>query len=180
MADDSDADEQSLAQAADAGEKGQRDAPQRWVWDDMAPEEREQRLTELAVWVNWLVETHELRSDVARCWYRHRRIIELLTALYLGWVRTYVGDPTKLGTRAELDWVKDLKALRPSLNSASCQTTHVDPPAGPHSMLEAFDAWLAEAERPFLDAPRSHPAKEQANRLARAKRLENAARAEAA
>ncbi|MER6684556.1 hypothetical protein [Streptomyces olivaceoviridis] len=179
MADDTATDAQVLAQSADDGEKDKPDAPQRWVWADMGLEEREQRLTELVEWVDWLVETYELRNQVARCWFRHSRLIELFSALFIGWVRTYVGDPTKLSIRAELDWIKELYALLPLLNSASCQAAHVDPPASTYSMRAAFDAWLTERERPFLDAPRSHPAQTQATKLAKAKRLEDAARAKA-
>lgn len=177
MADETDADDQGLAQESDDAEEEKPDAPQRWVWADMGSEEREQRLTELVEWVDWLVETYELRNQVARCWYQHPRLVELFSALFIGWVRTYVGDPTKLSTRAELDWIKELYALLPRLNSASCQTAHFDPAPATYSMREAFDAWLAEMERPFLDAPRSHPAQTQATKLARVKRLEDAARA---
>lgn len=173
MADASGTDTSAQPLAQDVtGEDERPEAPQRWVWADMRPEEREQRLTELVVWVDWLVETYDLRSQVARCWYRHPRLIEVFSALFIGWVRTYVGDPTKLSTRAELDWIKELYALIPRLNSASCQAAHVDPPPATHSMRKGFDAWLAETERPFLDAPRSHPAKEQTHRLASSKSKE--------
>lgn len=145
----------------------------------MDPADREQRLEELVTWVDWLVETFDLRSQVARCWYRHPRLIEHFSALFIGWVRTYAGDPTKLSTRAELDWIKELYALLPRLNSASCQTKHIDPPPQSYSMAEAFDQWLGEADRPFLDSPRSHPAKEQVGRMAKAKRVEDAAKAKA-
>ncbi|MET9933811.1 MULTISPECIES: hypothetical protein [unclassified Streptomyces] len=160
---------------ADLPEEKQPDAPQRWVWADMEPAEREQRLTELVTWVDWLVETFELRSQVARCWYRHPRLIEHLSALFIGWVRTYAGDPTKLSVRAEIDWIKELHALVPRLNSASCQNKHIDPPPQLSSMAQAFDVWLAETDRPFLDASRSHPAKEQISRMAKAKAKETGA-----
>jgi hypothetical protein len=177
LAEETDLDKQVLvAQGAEVVPEEKPDPPQRWVWSDMESAEREQRLTELVEWVDWLVETYELRNQVARCWYRHPRLIELFSALFIGWVRTYVGDPTKIGTRAEIDWIKELYALLPRLNSASCQANHVEPPAATYSMRRAFDAWLVEIDRPFLDAPRSHPAQTQAHRLARAKRLEEASK----
>jgi hypothetical protein len=180
LIDETDTDDQVLTRGADDGQDENPDAPQRWVWAAMGSEEREQRLTELVEWVAWLVDTYELRNQVARCWFRHPRLVELVSALHIGWVRTYVGDPTKLTTRAELDWIKELYSLIPRLNSASCQAAHLEPPAATYSMREAFDSWLAETERPFLDAPRSHPAQAQAHKLARAKRLEDEARAKAA
>ncbi|MCX5278073.1 hypothetical protein OG756_42040 (plasmid) [Streptomyces sp. NBC_01310] len=184
MAEDTDtiqpaSDEDAAQETSEDLPEEQPDAPQRWVWADMDPADREQRLEELVTWVDWLVETFDLRSQVARCWYRHPRLIEHFSALFIGWVRTYAGDPTKLSTRAELDWIKELYALLPRLNSASCQTKHIDPPPQSYSMAEAFDQWLGEADRPFLDSPRSHPAKEQVGRMAKAKRVEDAAKAKA-
>ncbi|MER7688721.1 hypothetical protein [Streptomyces sp. NPDC097610] len=184
MAEETETDELAFGQEAESeeagtGEEEKADALQRWVWADMSPDEREQRLTELVEWVEWLVDTYELRNQVARCWYRHPRLIELFSALFIGWVRTYVGDPTKLSTRAELDWIKELYAVLPRLNSASCQTSHVAPPAATYSMRQTFDTWLAQMDRQFLDAPRSHPAKGQAVKLAKAKRQEKRAKAKA-
>lgn len=153
------------------GAEEKPEPPQRWVWADMDPVMREERLTELVIWVDWLLETYDLRNQVARCWYRHPRLIEHFTALFAGWVRTYAGDPTQLSTRAEVDWIKELYAMVPRLNSASCQNTHVEPPPTRFSMRHAFDEYLAEEERPFLDADRSHPAKAQINRMAKTKRL---------
>lgn len=179
MAEDTETDEQVLDQEPEAGDDEKPDAPQRWVWADMGPEEREQRLTELVNWVEWLVDAYELRNQVARCWYRHPRLIELFSALFIGWVRTYAGDPTKLSTRAEVDWIKELYTLLPRLNSASCQASHIEPPAATYSIREGFDSYLTERQRPFLDAPRSHPAKEQAVKMAKAKRLDNKPKAAA-
>ncbi|MEU9480717.1 hypothetical protein [Streptomyces sp. NPDC048191] len=152
--------------------------PQRWVWSDMDPGDREKRLGELTLWVDWLIKTYDLRNQIARCWYQHTRIVEHLTALYIGWVRTYAGDPTKLGLRAEAEWIKDLYAFLPRLNSASCQTSHME---SPKPQLtdgdEAFGEWLDEPPE-FLTAPRAHPAKAQVARLAR--EAEAAAKARAA
>lgn len=177
MADEAHVDNEVLAQGADDGEEEKPDALQRWVWPDMEPDERIERLAQLVEWVNWLVEAEQLRNKVARCWFRHERHINLFTALYLSWVRTYAGDPTKLGIRAELEWIKELKAMEPYMASPSCQSVHVEPPRSEFSMIDAFEAWLTERERPFLDARRRHPALSQATQTAKAKRLEDAARA---
>ncbi|MFE4829981.1 hypothetical protein [Streptomyces sp. NPDC056672] len=178
MADDTDTDEQVAAQAtADDEEAEKPEVPQRWVWPDMDPDERIERLVQLVEWVDWLVEAEELRTKVARCWFRHEKQINLFTALYLSWVRTYAGDPTKLGIRAELEWIKDLKAMEPYMARPSCQSGHDEPAGATYSMIDAFEAWLTERERSFLDAPRRHPAQAQAFQLARAKRLESAAKA---
>ena len=144
----------------------------------MGPEEREQRLTELVEWVDWLVDTYELRNQVARCWYQHPRLVELFSALFIGWVRTYVGDPTKLSTRVELDWIKELYALLPpqqrQLPSRSRRAASGD-------VLDA-QGLRRLARRDGAPVPRrscSHPAQTQATKLARVKRLENAAKAKA-
>ncbi|MBO8189895.1 hypothetical protein [Streptomyces spirodelae] len=155
--------------------QGKPEGPQRWVWSAMEPDERESRLAELTLWVDWLIETYDVRNQIARCWYRHPRIIEQLTALYLGWVRTYAGDPSKLTLRAEIDWVKELYAFLPRLGNASCQSSHQDPPAPPLTDGEAYSEWV-DAGPAFLARPRSHPAQAQVFRLAEGARAAAEAR----
>ncbi|KUF20144.1 hypothetical protein [Streptomyces silvensis] len=151
--------------AAPAGEK-KPPPPQRWVWSDMDLDEREARLGEMTLWVDWLIKTYDIRNQVARCWYRHPRIVEHLTALYTGWFRTYAGDPTKLGLRSEAEWIKDLYAFLPRLNSASCQTSHMETPAPTLTADDkAFSEWLDEPPT-FFAAERFHPAKAQKLRMA--------------
>ncbi|GAA2627683.1 hypothetical protein GCM10010411_76070 [Actinomadura fulvescens] len=63
----------------------------RWVWAAMAPAERRHRLTEMKRWVEWLLaEYPRLSTKIPHCWYRHPEGLNRLTALYVGWVRTYV------------------------------------------------------------------------------------------
>ncbi|MFE2911401.1 hypothetical protein [Kitasatospora indigofera] len=168
------------APAADQA-PGANPAPalQRWVWPAMRPEERRQRLEELAVWVDWLIERHQLHRKIPRCWYRdgHEKTLEYLTALYLGWARTYCGDPTKVSTLGELAWLKDLKAVIPDLAAPACDSGHQEPPKRKKPTGEDLADWLDD-DPDWVAAPASHPAEAEANRLAAA--TANAAGAKAA
>lgn len=63
----------------------------RWVWSAMSLPERHARLRELRAWADRLRHTAELHDEIPPCWYCHRRVREMLTALYLGRLRTYEG-----------------------------------------------------------------------------------------
>ncbi|WP_329492580.1 hypothetical protein OG618_37520 (plasmid) [Kitasatospora sp. NBC_01246] len=164
-------------QAAEAEPAAPANAPRRWVWSAMDPTERQQRLVELAVWVDWLVETHEMTREIPRCWYRHKRVLEVLTALYLGWVRTYAGDPTKTGTLGEVDWITRLHTLAPRLAAPSCTEKHRSWGDGPEPTGQELSDWLDVGDTEWLEDQAYHPAQAEANRLAAAAA---AAKAEAA
>ncbi|WP_329020871.1 hypothetical protein [Streptomyces sp. NBC_01601] len=167
--------------APEAGD-GQENKPQitRWVWRAMEPAEREARLLELTGWVDWLLLAHpKLHAKVPRCWQQHEDIIEHFTALFLAWVRTYAGDPAKLSTRAEVEWITSLHALTPHLGSPNCQASsvHQDPPARAKPDGEALEQWM-DSDPEFLTAPSHHPAQAEVSRMVAAARAAEAAKAQ--
>lgn len=134
--------------------------PQRWVWVAMDPAERRIRLRELACWVDWLRTAFELHNTITHCWYRHSAVVEHLTALYTGWIRTYAGEEEPGRELAEADWINTLHAFTPRLQLAACATgTHQEPPLRvppPPGSDEAFDLYLAVSDT--TTAPPVHPA----------------------
>lgn len=140
--------------------------PRRWVWEAMEPVERQQRLRDLAVWVDWIRVTFELHNTIPACWFRHPPVREHLTALYVGWVRIYAGPQEPQGL-AEADWLNTLHALTPRLKSGTCAAgTHQPPPALPATSSAAgmdFEAHLATS--PEMTAAARHPAEAEARRL---------------
>ncbi|MFD9631960.1 hypothetical protein [Streptomyces violascens] len=133
--------------------------PQRWVWAAMEPAERRARLGELAVWVDWLRVTFELHNQIPPCWYRHSPVVEHLTALYAGWLRTYAGEQTPGRELAEADWINTLHNFVPRLQLAACANgRHQDPPARvpEPGAAEAFTLFLVTAEATTTAA--AHPA----------------------
>ncbi|MGW6707434.1 hypothetical protein ACWGDE_21440 [Streptomyces sp. NPDC054956] len=133
--------------------------PQRWVWAAMDPPERRTRMRELAAWVEWLRRTFELHNTVTYCWYRHSGVVEHLTALYTGWMRTYAGDEPPGRELAEADWINTLHAFLPRLQLAACANgTHQEPPLivpPPPGAAEAFDLYLNASDAMNIDA--AHP-----------------------
>lgn len=99
-----------------------RGEPQRWVWAAMEPPERRLRMRELAGWVDWLRTTFELHNQITHCWYLHSAVVEHLTALYAGWMRTYVGEEEPARELAEADWINTLHAFTPRFQLAACAT----------------------------------------------------------
>ncbi|MEE1769292.1 hypothetical protein PUR34_14310 [Streptomyces sp. JV185] len=134
--------------------------PQRWVWAAMDPPERRERMRELAAWVDWLRRTFELHNSIPPCWYRHPPVVEHLTALYTGWVRTYAGEQTPGRELAEADWISTLHNFTPRLQLAACAGgRHQDPPPlvpPPLGADEAFEVYLVTAEA--ITAAAEHPA----------------------
>lgn len=141
--------------------------PRRWVWEAMAPDERRQRLRELGEWVAWLRRTFELHNQLPPCWYQHPPVVEHLTALYIGWVRTYAA-PTEPQGLAEAEWLNTLHALLPRLGLATCAAgTHDAAPIPPRPHEdENFAVYVAAAPR--MDQPPRHPATAEMRRLAKA------------
>ncbi|MFE3502971.1 hypothetical protein [Kitasatospora sp. NPDC059160] len=141
--------------------------PRRWVWSAMTPVDRQQRLGELGQWVDWLIDHHHLHRKVPRCWYRdgHEPVLEILTALYLGWVRTYVGDPNKTTTLGEIAWIKELHLLTPFLAAPACEASHQAPPPRPGPTGEGLSDWI-DSDPDRITAVPYHPAEAEAGRLA--------------
>ncbi|WP_371798414.1 hypothetical protein OG963_04015 [Streptomyces sp. NBC_01707] len=134
--------------------------PQRWVWAAMDPPERRARMRELAIWVDWLRRTFELHNNIPPCWYRHPPVVEHLTALYVGWLRTHAGEQPAGRELAEADWINTLHNLTPRLQLAACASgRHQDPPplvAPPPGADEAFELYLLTADT--TTAAAAHPA----------------------
>lgn len=134
--------------------------PQRWVWAAMDPPERRARMRELAIWVAWLRRTFELHNNIPPCWYRHPSVVEHLTALYAGWLRTYAGEQAAGRELAEADWINTLYNFTPRLQLAACASgRHQDPPPlvpPPPDADEAFEVYLVTAEATTTAA--AHPA----------------------
>jgi len=132
----------------------------RWVWDAMEPAERRERLRELADWVDWLRVTFELHHQIPPCWYRHPPVREHLTALYMGWLRTYAGERAPDRELAEADWINTLHGFLPRLRLAACATgTHEAPPPlppPPPGAERALEAYLSTSDA--MTAPPHHPA----------------------
>ncbi|MFD8385187.1 hypothetical protein ACFV2X_42845 [Streptomyces sp. NPDC059679] len=169
-----------VAEPTPAAVNGQKPEPiTRWVWRAMESDERETRLMELTGWVDeWLIKAHpKVHTKIPRCWQQHEDIIEHLTALFLGWVRTYAGDPGKLSLRAEIEWITSLHALTPHLSSPGCQTSnvHQDPPPRAMPDGEALEQWL-DSEPGFLTAAPRHPAQAELSRMVAAQRAADAAK----
>lgn len=143
--------------------------PPRWVWDAMEPPERQDRLRELRIWVNWLRITFELHNQIPECWYRHKPVREVLTALYVGWIRTYAGQQAPGRELGEADWINALYNITPRLQLATCATgAHEPPPLPPPlpGVREAFTAYLSASDD--MTAPPRHPAAAEIDRLAHA------------
>ncbi|MFJ4781274.1 hypothetical protein [Streptomyces sp. NPDC088762] len=144
----------------------QKTEPQRWVWAAMDPPERRIRMRELGAWVDWLRRTFELHNTITHCWYRHSAVVEHLTALYTGWIRTYAGEEAPGRELAEADWINTLHAFVPRLQLAACATgTHQDPPLivpPPPGSDEAFELYLTLSDATTAEA--AHPAAAELNR----------------
>lgn len=140
--------------------------PRRWVWVAMPPDERQDRLRELRTWVQWLRHTAELHNDIPPCWYRHRWTREMLTALYLGWLRTYEGEKTPGRELAEADWINTLLALKPHMKLPACAGGHQEPPLPPPPDPGADEEWeLYLATSADTTAPATHPAEAEVARM---------------
>ncbi|MCX5409850.1 hypothetical protein OHA37_39150 [Streptomyces sp. NBC_00335] len=134
--------------------------PQRWVWVAMEPQERQMRMRELGCWVDWLRTAFELHNTITHCWYRHSAVLEHLTALYAGWMRTYAGEEEPGRELAEADWINTLHAFIPRLQLAACAAgTHQPPPLlvpPPADSAEAFDLYVRLSDT--TSAAAVHPA----------------------
>ncbi|MEW1639061.1 hypothetical protein AB0469_34020 [Streptomyces sp. NPDC093801] len=142
------------------GAAAQKPEPQRWVWVAMQPAERRTRMRELGGWVDWLRTTFELHNTITHCWYRHPAVVEHLTALYTGWMRTYAGEEAPGRELAEADWINTLHALTPRLKLPACATgTHQEPPLlvpAPPGSAEDFELYLTISDATTI--PAAHPA----------------------
>lgn len=98
-----------------------------WVWVVMEPAVRRERLAELRTWVQWLVRTYPWTlTHLTPCWYQHKDVCELLTALFVSWVRTY--SPGSKRDTAEVEWIDALYRTVPRIALKECTAQkHTDP-----------------------------------------------------
>jgi hypothetical protein len=140
--------------------------PRRWVWSAMSPPERRARLRELHIWVAWLRHTAELHNEIPTCWYRHRWVKEMLTALYLGWLRTYEGEKAPGRELAEAEWINTVHAFKPHMKLPACVSGHQEPPPPPPpnpSAESEFELYLATSSA--TTDPAHHPAEAEVRRM---------------
>ncbi|MFJ6742829.1 hypothetical protein ACIQOU_28550 [Streptomyces sp. NPDC091279] len=143
--------------------------PHHWVWSAMSPPERRSRLRELRRWVEWLRYTAELHNEIPPCWYRHRWVQEILTALYVGWVRAYEGGEVPGREFSEAEWISTVHALRPYLKLPACVSGHQElppppPPPPAPGAEDDFEMYLATSVD--TTAPARHPAEAEVRRMA--------------
>ncbi|QFR02769.1 hypothetical protein F9278_24020 [Streptomyces phaeolivaceus] len=132
----------------------------------MSPPERRARLSELRTWVEWLCHTAELHNEVPPCWYQHRWLREMLTALYLGWLRAYEAEKPAGRAFTEADWISTVNAFKPYLKLPACLSGHQEPPLPPLSNPGADDAFeLYLATSPDTTDPARHPAEAATRRI---------------
>lgn len=149
---------------------GEPAASQRWVWAAMEPAERRAKLRELAEWVAWLIDAHELHNTIPACWYQHSRLLERLTALYAGWVRVYC-SPQSDRHPAEVDWITMLDNMEPRLKAPTCTSRHQPAPRTTDDIRVRGTAAAADTLEEFLltsdwgTRPARHPAPREAHRL---------------
>lgn len=74
-------------------------------------------------------------------WYRYRWVRGVLTALYLGWLRTYEGEQTPGRELAEAEWINTLLAFKPHLKLPACIGGHQEPPPPPPPDPGADEEW---------------------------------------
>lgn len=98
-----------------------------WIWEVMEPAVRRERLAELRSWVQWLVGTYPWTlTHITPCWYQHKDVRELLTALFVSWVRTY--SPGSKRETAEVEWIDALYRTVPRMALQECNgQRHIDP-----------------------------------------------------
>ncbi|MES4904605.1 MULTISPECIES: hypothetical protein [unclassified Streptomyces] len=114
--------------------------------------------------MDWLTTAHELNNTIPACWYRHPKVLEHLTALYAGWVRTYCREEDNGRDFAEAEWLSTLHAMEPYLKVPACATRHVPPPAPGPEREEHEREERAHALEEFLltstfgTGPAEHPA----------------------
>jgi hypothetical protein len=140
--------------------------PYGWVWSAMPPAERREKMRELAGWVDWLIAVHELKNTIPACWYRHTKVLEHLTALYAGWVRTYCRGEDSGRDLAEAEWLSTLHTMEPYVKVPACATRHVPPPEPlPESEDRArvLEEYLLTSS--FGTAPAQHPVPGETLRL---------------
>ncbi|WP_245173472.1 hypothetical protein [Streptomyces aureus] len=138
----------------------------RWVWSAMPPPERRARLRELRTWVEWLRHTAELHNEIPPCWYRHRWVREMLTALYLGWLRTYEGERPPGRELAEAEWINTVHAFRQYMRLPACVSGHQDPPVPPPNPQTDQEWELYLATSTDTTDPAVHPAEAEIRRMA--------------
>lgn len=73
-----------------------------WTWSALGPHGAEMLWQRLDRWVGWLRGRYPLAEQLPGCWWRHRELVEELTALHVAWQAAY-SDPAASLT-APIEW----------------------------------------------------------------------------
>ena len=67
------------------------------AWTAMTAEDAARAWTQLAGWVDWIVQRYELLEAIPACWYRHGALVEELHALHLAWRGAFASQSAHAG-----------------------------------------------------------------------------------
>ena len=117
-------------------------------WQEMAEDEDEIDLNELAEWVEWLVKTYQLHSQIRPCWVLHPGAIQVLDALRQGRYKAEdQGDFALVTWHQALAGLVDMAAQRMS----ACRGDRHEP-----EIKQSWKSWVeqAETDRITIKSPR--------------------------
>ena len=119
-------------------------------WQDMDKDEDEDTidLDELAEWVEWLVKTYQLHSQIRPCWVLHPGAIQVLEALRLGRLAAEDQENFALITwHQAMPGLVDMAAQRMS----ACRSDRHEP-----EISQSWQSWVeqAETDRITIKSPR--------------------------
>lgn len=107
-------------------------------WQDMDEDKDEIDLNELAEWVEWLVKTYQLHSQIRPCWPLHPGAIQVLEALRQGLYQAENQSGFALVTwHQALAGLVDMAAQRMS----ACRGDRHEP-----EISQSWKSWTAQAE----------------------------------
>ncbi len=107
-------------------------------WQDTDEDEDTINLDELAEWVEWLVQTYQLHSQIRPCWPLHRGAIQVLEALRQG---RYKAEDQ--GDFALITWHQALAGLvdMASQRMSACRSDRHEP-----EISQSWKSWTAQVE----------------------------------
>ena len=107
-------------------------------WQEMAEDEDEIDLDELAEWVEWLVTTYQFYAQIRPCWPLHKGAIQVLDALRQGRHRAEdQGDFALITWHQALGGMVDMAAQRMS----ACRGDRHEP-----EISQSWKSWVEQAE----------------------------------
>ncbi len=117
-------------------------------WQESPQDEDTINLDELAEWVEWLVKTYQLHSQIRPCWPLHPGAVQVLEALRLGRI---AAENQK--NFALITWHQALAGLvdMASQRMSACRSDRHEP-----EINQSWQSWVEEAEssHPTIKSPR--------------------------